>query len=214
MADGPAGAVLDPGRRGLAAALVEQFSVRPNAADRESPYIERNIAATRQAYGIGPTTGSNTGTTRGGHQVAAGRSRRRHHDRQRPAAGPERAVAHLHPAAAAEELLRLSRRRWTSTATTSTASCSDYIVAARELSPNSLSGNQTDWINRHTVYTHGNGFVAAPANRVNAAVRECRAEAANSNSGYPDLHGQRHRLAGSRATRSSRSTSRASTTAR
>ncbi len=32
--------------------VVEQFSVRPNAADKESAYIERNIAATRQAYGI------------------------------------------------------------------------------------------------------------------------------------------------------------------
>ncbi|NLE82729.1 MAG: COG1615 family transporter, partial [Rhodococcus sp.] len=32
--------------------VVEQFSVRPNAAEMESPYIERNIAATRQAYGI------------------------------------------------------------------------------------------------------------------------------------------------------------------
>ena len=60
----------------------------------------------------------------------------------------------------------------------------DYIVAARELSPNSLTGNQTDWINRHTVYTHGNGFVAAPANRVNAAVRDA-ANTSDSNSGYP-----------------------------
>ena len=33
--------------------LMEQFSVRPNAADVERPYIERNIAATRQAYRIG-----------------------------------------------------------------------------------------------------------------------------------------------------------------
>ena len=32
--------------------IVEQFSVKPNAADKESTYIERNIAATRQAYGI------------------------------------------------------------------------------------------------------------------------------------------------------------------
>ena len=61
----------------------------------------------------------------------------------------------------------------------------DYIVAARELSPESLTGNQTDWINRHTVYTHGNGFVAAPANRVNAAVEDPTAEGASSNSGYP-----------------------------
>ncbi len=61
----------------------------------------------------------------------------------------------------------------------------DYIVAARELSPTSLTGNQTDWINRHTVYTHGNGLVAAPANRVNAAASASAEEAANSNSGYP-----------------------------
>ncbi|WP_169922327.1 UPF0182 family protein, partial [Rhodococcus maanshanensis] len=32
--------------------VVEQFSVKPNAAQKESPYIERNIQATRQAYGI------------------------------------------------------------------------------------------------------------------------------------------------------------------
>jgi uncharacterized membrane protein (UPF0182 family) len=63
----------------------------------------------------------------------------------------------------------------------------DYIVGVRELSPDSLTGNQTDWINRHTVYTHGNGFVAAPANRVNAAVRDApnTSEPSDSNSGYP-----------------------------
>jgi len=44
----------------------------------------------------------------------------------------------------------------------------DYIVAARELNSNGLTGNQTDWINRHLVYTHGNGLVVAPANQINA----------------------------------------------
>ena len=53
------------------------------------------------------------------------------------------------------------------------------------MSPNSLSGNQTQWINRHTVYTHGNGFVAAPANRVNAAVRDVAGQSSTSDSGYP-----------------------------
>ena len=44
---------------------MEQFSVRPNAADVERPYIERNIAATRQAYRIDSDDGSTTGTIRG-----------------------------------------------------------------------------------------------------------------------------------------------------
>ena len=32
--------------------VVEQFSVKPNAAQKESEYISRSIAATRQAYGL------------------------------------------------------------------------------------------------------------------------------------------------------------------
>jgi uncharacterized protein len=40
------------------------------------------------------------------------------------------------------------------------------VVAVRELDSAGLSENQSTWINRHTVYTHGNGFVAAPANEV------------------------------------------------
>ena len=37
---------------GLWPFLVQQFQVRPNEPDRERPYIERNIAATREAYGV------------------------------------------------------------------------------------------------------------------------------------------------------------------
>src|SRR5699024_7253877 len=55
------------------------------------------------------------------------------------------------------------------------------VVAAREMNPQTLQGNQQDWINQHTVYTHGNGFVAAPANRVD----EVAAEAGSAHRGYP-----------------------------
>ena len=48
--------------------LMEQFSVRPNAADVERPYIERNIAATRQAYRIGSDVGRIPALSGGGHQ--------------------------------------------------------------------------------------------------------------------------------------------------
>ena len=39
----------------------------------------------------------------------------------------------------------------------------DYVVGVRELEPSNLTGNQTNWINQHTFYTHGYGFVAAAA---------------------------------------------------
>jgi uncharacterized protein len=163
--------------------LMEQFSVRPNAADVERPYIQRNIDATRHAYRIGgdwveyrdyPGVGTK-------------------HPRDVPADRTTIAdVRLLDPNVLSRTFtqqqqlknfysfpdhLDIDRYRIN-------GELQDYIVGLRELSPNSLTGNQTDWINRHTVYTHGNGFVAAPANRVNAAVRQA-AEASESNSGYP-----------------------------
>ncbi|EID76366.1 hypothetical protein W59_26596, partial [Rhodococcus opacus RKJ300 = JCM 13270] len=169
---------------GIYPALIEQFSVRPNAADRESPYIERNIAATRQAYGLGPD--------RVDYLDYPGVGTRS--PRDIPADVTTIANARLlDPTVLSRtftqqqqlknfygfpEHLNIDRY-------TIDGQLADYIVAARELSPNSLSGNQTQWINRHTVYTHGNGFIAAPANRVNAAVRDVAGQSASSDSGYP-----------------------------
>ncbi len=48
----------------------------------------------------------------------------------------------------------------------------DFVVAVRELDPSRYLENQQNWLNKHLVYTHGNGFVAAPANRVNESVDE------------------------------------------
>jgi len=168
---------------GVFPALTEQFSVRPNAADRESPYIERNIAATRQAYDIDddridyidyPGIG-----TRSPREIPADVTTIAN-------------IRLLDPNVLSRTFTqqqqlknfygftpRLDIDRYTID-----GQLGDYIVAARELSPESLSGNQTQWINRHTVYTHGNGFVAAPANRVNAAVRDPES-GASSDSGYP-----------------------------
>ena len=90
--------------------LMEQFSVRPNAADVERPYIQRNIDATRQAFRLGsdwveyrdyPGVG-----TKAPRRCSGGLD----HHRQRPPAGPERALANLHPAAAAQEFLQLPRQ--------------------------------------------------------------------------------------------------------
>ena len=58
----------------------------------------------------------------------------------------------------------------------------DYVVAARELNPDRLIDNQRNWINRHTVYTHGNGFIASPANTVRGIAND-----PNQNGGYPEF---------------------------
>ena len=169
---------------GIWPAVVEQFSVRPNAADRERVYIERNIAATREAYGLSedrieyldyPGVGTRS-------------------PREVPADITTTANARLLDPTILSRTFTQQQQLKNFYGFTPTldidrynldGEISDYIVAARELSPNSLSGNQTQWINRHTVYTHGNGFVAAPANRVNAAVRDVAGQSSTSDSGYP-----------------------------
>ena len=164
--------------------VMEQFSVRPNAAEKESAYIQRNITATRDAYGIGDDVVE--------YQDYSGESSQdpRASEADRTTIANTRLLdpnvlsrtftqqQQLKNFFGFPDTLDIDRYEID-------GQLQDYIVAARELSPQSLTGNQTDWINRHTVYTHGNGFVAAPANRVNAAVQDPTAEGANSNSGYP-----------------------------
>jgi len=58
----------------------------------------------------------------------------------------------------------------------------DFVVAARELNPDRLIDNQRDWINRHSVYTHGNGFFASPANTVRGIAND-----PTQNGGYPEF---------------------------
>lgn len=86
--------------------VVEQFSVRPNAAVREAPYIERGIEATRQAYRVGDDMVDYVRIGRGNHS-ASGNCGRRHDHRQYSPARPRRPVAHVHAATTVEELLRV-----------------------------------------------------------------------------------------------------------
>ena len=163
--------------------LMEQISVRPNAADVERPYIQRNIDATRQAFHLGDDTVEYRDYpgvgTRPPQEVPADRTT----IAQARLLDPNilsrtfTQQQQLKNFYSFPDILDIDRYRID-------GQLQDYIVGVRELSPDSLTGNQTDWINRHTVYTHGNGFVAAPANRVNAAVRDAE-EASETNSGYP-----------------------------
>jgi uncharacterized protein len=162
--------------------VVEQFSVRPNAADKERTYIERNIQATRLAYGI--TDDKVT------YEDYSG-------------------VATKNPATVPADITTIANTRLLDPNVLSRTftqfqnlknvfgfpatldidrynidgKLQDYVVAARELSPKNFQDNQKDWINQHTVFTHGNGFIAAPANRVNAAPTSDAS--ANNDSGYP-----------------------------
>ena len=162
--------------------VVEQISVKPNAAQKESEYISRSITATREAYGLTDKTvtyrdypGNAPATAQ---QVAADRATTSN-------------IRLLDPTIVSPAFTQfqqgknfyyfpdqLSIDRYNGP----DGNLRDYVVAARELNPDRLIDNQRDWINRHFVYTHGNGFIASPANTVRGVAND-----PNQNGGYPEF---------------------------
>lgn len=162
--------------------VVEQISVRPNAAQKESEYISRSITATRQAYGLTEESvtyrdypGNAAATAQ---QVAADRAttsniRVLDPNIVSPAFTQFQQGKNFYNF---PEQLNMDRYR------DEDGNLRDYVVAARELNPDRLIDNQRDWINRHTVFTHGNGFIASPANTVRGIAND-----PNQNGGYPEF---------------------------
>jgi uncharacterized membrane protein (UPF0182 family) len=162
--------------------VVEQISVKPNAAQKESEYISRSITATRQAYGL-----TNESVTYRDYNGAAPTTAQQ--------VASDRATTSnirvLDPTIISPAFTQfqqgknfyyfpdqLSIDRYQSV----DGSLRDFVVAARELNPDRLIDNQRDWINRHSVYTHGNGFIASPANTVRGIAND-----PNQSGGYPEF---------------------------
>ena len=117
---------------------------------------------------------------------AAVRGRHRD-DPEHPAARPEQARPRRSPSCSSGATSTASRTSSTSTATRSTAQTAGLRGRrARARTATAWSATRQDWINRHLVYTHGNGFVVAPANQVNAA-------AARTPAGRAACRGSPHR---------------------
>ncbi|MFD0840842.1 UPF0182 family protein [Williamsia serinedens] len=147
-------------------AVMEQFSVKPNAAQKESEYIQRNIDATRAAYQIGNDRVTYQENWTGG-QV-----------NQQNVDSDSATISNirvLDPNIVSQAFTQLQQQQNFYGFPTQLAidryrvdnQLRDFIVSVRELDPTRFAANQQNWINKHTVYTHGNGFVAAPANKVN-----------------------------------------------
>src|SRR3954452_19844798 len=157
-------------------AIVQQFVVRPSADQKEAPYIERAIKSTLDAYGLSEIDYVDYAQNATGDRVDPGAAfAELRNDTQTIPNARLLDPNVLADTFTARQQIRnvygfpqkLDIDRYTVNGQTR-----DYVVAARELNSAGLSENQSSWINRHTVYTHGNGFVAAPANEVVAGQDE------------------------------------------
>ncbi|HVV14441.1 UPF0182 family protein [Amycolatopsis sp.] len=158
-------------------AILEQFSVKPNANQKEALSISRNMAATKDAFGLNNVQYEDYSGT--GQASAAQISADSTTVPNIRLLDPNVLAPTFTQRVGRENFYgfpaKLDIDRYTVDGKTQ-----DYIVAAREINTANLTGNQTNWINKHMVYTHGNGFVAAQANTIDRAV-----SSANSDGGYP-----------------------------
>ncbi len=149
---------------GIYPAYTQQFRVKPNELQRESKYIDRNIEATRKAYQI-----DGVKTMPYAAQATATQTQLRGDKGTVPnirlldpnvLSDTFRQFQGLRSYYAFNESLDIDRYDLGN-------GLEDYVVAVRELNTSGLRDQQRNWVNEHLVYTHGNGIVLAPANRVN-----------------------------------------------
>ncbi|HET6211702.1 MAG TPA: UPF0182 family protein, partial [Micromonosporaceae bacterium] len=141
---------------------VQSFTVNPSLRDKEAPYIGLSIEATRAAYGLNDThmmqyPGTNLVPPA---ELATDTSIVPNIRLLDPAVVSDTYTQLVQVRGFYHFIDKLDVDRYALTGTTQ-----DYVVGVREIDYTRLVEAQRNWQNRHTVFTHGYGFVAAPANR-------------------------------------------------
>ncbi|MBI0378929.1 UPF0182 family protein, partial [Streptomyces albiflaviniger] len=144
---------------GLYPAIVQKFQVQPNEQAKEAPYIQKNIEATRKAYGIDD---SKVADYSGKNDSDGGG------DKLRKDANTTASYRLIDPSVISPTFQQLQQERkyyqFPSTLDVdrykgADGKDQDTVVGVRELNLNGIP--KRNWINDHFTYTHGYGMVAA-----------------------------------------------------
>ena len=147
---------------GIYPAMVQSFKVKPSEKSLEAPFIDRNIKATRAAYGL-----ANTEVQVYKASITASQGQLRNDAATIPGirlVDPSVVSPTFQQLQAVKSYYQfpdaLDVDRYTID-----GKVNDTVVAVRELDLAGLPPTQRNWVNDHTVYTHGFGLVAAYGNR-------------------------------------------------
>jgi uncharacterized membrane protein (UPF0182 family) len=142
--------------------IVQQFQVNPSEADREAPYIDENIKATRMAYDledieVEPFTSNLAG---GGENLGELEQQ----TSSVPLVDPNvvnrtfEQVQQVRAYYSVADVLDVDRYQLESEERA-------LVLGVRELDQAGINEGDRNWTNLHTTYTHGNGMIAAYANQ-------------------------------------------------
>ncbi|GLW44595.1 UPF0182 protein [Streptomyces sp. NBRC 14336] len=142
---------------GLYPAIVQKFQVQPNEQAKEAPYVEKNLKATREAYGIDDA------------QVTeySGKSATEDKAALRDEVAKTASIRIMDPNLVSPTFQQLQQiRNYYGFPTnldvdrySKDGKDQDTVIGLRELNLNGIPKN--NWINDHFRYTHGYGVVAA-----------------------------------------------------
>lgn len=150
---------------GIYPALIERFQVGPNQQTLEEPYIQRNIDATRHAYGFDDIIVTPYSATAEAEP-----------DILREEAQTAASIRLLDPNIVSPAFRQLQQHRpyygFSDTLNVDRyeidGELQDTVIAVRELNQEGRDEDQRNWVNDHTVFTHGFGVVAAYGNRISS----------------------------------------------
>ena len=143
---------------GIWPTVVQQFQVRPSEAQKEQPYIQRNIDSTRAAYRIADAKVNDYSASDKPDKAAIAKD-----------SGTLTNVRLIDPSLVSPTFRQLQQIRGYYGFPDSLdidrynidGKQTGSVVAVRELNLDGIPDSQRNWINDHTVYTHGYGMVAA-----------------------------------------------------
>jgi len=141
-------------------AFVQHFQVNPSELDKESSYIQKNIEATREAYDL-----NDIKEVQAPRKVTAATVQQLIDQTQSvPVLDPSRisrAFEQIQQVASyysVNEVLDVDHYPIQGIDRS-------LVIGVRELDQNGITPSQQNWTNLHTVYTHGNGVIAAFGNQ-------------------------------------------------
>lgn len=149
---------------GIYPAFVQQFQVKPSELQREAPYIQRNIEATREAYGLSKVQISEYQAIDNPSDATL-----------KEDAGTLSNVRMLDPTVVSPTFRNLQQIR-SFYAFPDSLDIDRYtidgkkrgtVLAVRDVNLAGVSASQRNWFNDHMVFTHGYGVVSAYDNTAN-----------------------------------------------
>jgi uncharacterized membrane protein (UPF0182 family) len=149
---------------GIYPALVQQFRVTPNEVEAESSYLERNIAATRAAFGLDQVDVRDFPAEESllASDLAANEQTIQNVRLWDPSVVVQ-TYQQLQGIRPYYDFTDVDIDRYTIDGTRR-----EVLVSARELDVSKLADQAQTWVNQHLVYTHGYGVVVSPVNEASS----------------------------------------------